>query len=47
MSKNILIFCAHPDKDSFALALAQKYYEGAKNKTDKVKLYNLAESFLD
>ena len=47
MSKNILIFCAHPDKNSFALALAQKYYEGATTKTDLVKLYNLAELDFD
>ncbi len=47
MSKNILIFCGHPDKDSFALSLAQKYYEGAKSKTDKIKLYNLAELDFD
>ena len=42
MSKNILIFCAHPDKESFALALANKYYDGVKSTGGSAKLYNLS-----
>ncbi len=42
MALDILIFCAHPDQDSFALALATQYYEGVKNTGGNAKLYNLA-----
>ena len=47
MSNNILIFCAHPDKESFALALANQYYEGVKSTGGSAKLYNLSDLEFD
>jgi len=47
MSKKILVFCAHPDKESFALSLAQHYYKGAKQTGVDIKLYNLSELDFD
>ncbi len=42
MALDILIFCAHPDQNSFALALATQYYKGVKSSGGNVKLYNLS-----
>lgn len=41
--KNILIINAHPDKESFCFALAERYHKGAKKAGAKVKLVHLVD----
>lgn len=45
--KNILIIKAHPKKDSFCNALAQKYIEGARSKKYKINILSLQELHLE
>ncbi len=47
MSKNILVFNAHPNTDSFCKALAIQYYEAARTNGAHIKLLHLHQLNFD